>query len=103
MSSQIFTMLVYSIEMAHAKMSNITPWRIVAFGDFFQLPPVRGDEDLFDSSGQYAFKSVYWKRLFHNEQLQLRYVWRQEDKKLIEMLFRMRVGDLSSDLQNFLE
>lgn len=101
-SSRMFTMLVYSIEMAHTQVSDYLPWRLVAFGDFFQLPPVRGDEDHYDSSGQYAFKSVYWRRLFRNEQLQLRYVWRQEDKKLIGMLSRLRVGDLSSDLDNFL-
>lgn len=101
--SRMFTTLVYSIEMAHAKERSDLPWRIVAFGDFFQLPPVRGDEDYYDSSGQYAFKSVYWRRLFQNEQLELRYVWRQEDKKLIEMLSRLRVGDLSSDLEKFLQ
>ncbi|KAK1867019.1 hypothetical protein I4F81_009530 [Pyropia yezoensis] len=101
-SSRMFTLLVYSIEMAHAKVNNDIPWRVVAFGDFFQLPPVRGDEDHFDNSGLYAFKSVYWKRLFLNEQLHLRYVWRQEDKKLIGMLSRLRVGDVSSDLEDFL-
>lgn len=101
-SSRLFTLLVYSIEMAHAKVNKDIHWRVVAFGDFFQLSPVRGDEDHFDNSGLYTFKSVYWKRLFLNEQLHLRYAWRQEDKKLLGMLSRLRVGDVSSDLEDLL-
>ncbi|KAK1859246.1 hypothetical protein I4F81_001843 [Pyropia yezoensis] len=101
-SSRIFTVLVYSIENAHVKMNNNLQWRIVAFGDIFQLPPVREDEDHFDSSGLHAFKFAYWGRLFQNKQLHLRYVWRQEDKMLIAMLSRVRVGDVCCDLEEFL-
>lgn len=102
-SSRMFTVLVYSIDMAHVKLNDDLEWRIVAFGDFFQLPPVRGDEDQYDTSGSYAFKSVYWTRLFHNNQLELRYVWRQEDKKLIKMLSSLRFGHVSVDLAQFLQ
>lgn len=102
-SSRMFTVLVYSLLMAHSKMNASTPWRMIVFGDFFQLPPVHGDEDKFDTGGAYAFKSSYWKELFNSEQLQLRYVWRQEDKKFIEMLSRLRVGDVSEDLSEFLQ
>lgn len=58
-SSRMFTTLVHSLEMAHARINNTGQRRMVVFGDFFQLPPVRGDEDQFDTSGQYAFKSIY--------------------------------------------
>eukprot|EP00170_Pyropia_yezoensis_P000827 contig_3800_g829 len=92
-SSRMLTVLIYEIEMAHARVNNDVQWRVVVFGDFYQLPPVRGDEDNFDTSGQYAFTSSYWCRLFQNDQLQLRHVWRQEDKKLIKMLSCLRVGD----------
>lgn len=100
-SSRMFTVLVYSMEMAHSSLNNALQSRLLVFGDFFQLPPVRGDEDQFDTSGMYALKSFYWERLFHNEQLQLRYVWRQEDKKLIKMLSHLRVGDVSTELADF--
>lgn len=103
-SSRMFTVLVYSIVKAHAAMNANMPWRMIVFGDFFQLPPVmRGHEDSFDTSGLYAFKSIYWKELFKNEQLHLRYVWRQEEKKFIEMLSHLCVGDVSVDLIDFLQ
>ncbi|KAK1868412.1 hypothetical protein I4F81_010901 [Pyropia yezoensis] len=75
--SRMFTSLIYSLEIAHAKMESDVVWRIVVFGDFFELPPLRGEEDNNDTSGLYAFKSVSWNRLFQNEQLLLRYVWHQ--------------------------
>jgi len=102
-SSRMFSLLVHSMDMAHTTFKKDAPWQMIAFGDFFQLPPVRGDEDLYDTSGMYAFKSEHWVRLFKNEKLELRYVWRQEDKMFINMLSRLRVGDLSEDLCNFLE
>lgn len=101
--SIMFTLLIYSLEMAHAKMDSDVVRRIVVFGDFFQLPPVRGEEDNYDTSGLYAFKSVYWNRLFQNDQLLLRYVWRQENKRLIKMLSHLRVGDVTTDLADFLQ
>jgi len=103
-SSRMFTLLCVCMDKAHAKHNPSRPWRIVAFGDFFQLPPVRrGVEDSFDTRGLYSFKSVYWARLFKNEQLQLRHVWRQEDKEFIEMLSHLRVGDVTDDLASFLQ
>lgn len=73
-SRRMFTVLVYSIETAHVKINNNLQLRIVAFGDTFQLSPVRGDEDHFDTGGLYAFKSAYWGRLFHNKQFHRRFV-----------------------------
>lgn len=103
-SSRMFTLLCYCLDHAHAKHNPERPWRMVAFGDFFQLPPVRrGDEDKFDTRGLYAFKSLFWTRLFHNNQLELKYVWRQADKQFIDMLSHLRVGNVTDDLAAFLE
>jgi len=81
-SSRMYTVLCYCIDKAHEEANSDESWRIAAFGDFHQLPPVqRGnkDEDSYDTRGMYAFKSAYWKTQFGNEQLELKYVWRQED------------------------
>lgn len=42
-SSRMFTTLVHSLKMAHARMNNTGQWRMVVLNDFFQLPPVCGD------------------------------------------------------------
>jgi len=104
-SSRMFTFLCYSLQKAHEILNEDgTPWRIVAFGDFYQLPPVRrGDEDVYDLSGLCAFKSVLWVKQFGNQQLELKYVWRQEDAEFIKMLSQLRVGDVSDELSAFLE
>jgi len=103
-SSRMFTLLCHSLDHAHTEHNPERPWRMVAFGDFFQLPPVRrGDEDKFDTSGCYAFKSLFWTRLFQDNQLELKYVWRQEDKQFIDMLSSLRVGNVTNDLAAFLE
>eukprot|EP00168_Porphyra_purpurea_P017461 TRINITY_DN6051_c0_g1_i1.p1 TRINITY_DN6051_c0_g1~~TRINITY_DN6051_c0_g1_i1.p1 ORF type:complete len:381 (+),score=81.75 TRINITY_DN6051_c0_g1_i1:931-2073(+) len=103
-SSRMFTLLCLCMDKAHAMHNPSSLWRTVAFGDFFQLPPVRlCVEDSFDTRGLYAFKSVYWTRLFKNEQLQLKHVWRQEDVQLIKMLSNLRVGDVTDDFASFLQ
>jgi len=104
-SSRMFTLLCYSLQKAHEILNEDgTPWRVVAFGDFYQLPPVsRGDEDVYDLRGLCAFKSSLWVKQFGNQQLELKYVWRQEDQKFISMLSQLRVGDVSDELSAFLE
>jgi len=105
-SSRMYTLLCYCIDKAHEEAKSDGSWRIAAFGDFHQLPPVkRGDtdEENFDTRGMYAFKSAYWMKQFGNEQLELKYVWRQEDRMFIKMLSDLRVGHVSDDLTAFLE
>jgi len=41
-SSRMFTLLCYCVDRAHAKHNPDRPWRLLAFGDFFQLPPCGG-------------------------------------------------------------
>jgi len=103
-SSRMFTLLCYCMDASHADHNPDRPWRMVAFGDFFQLPPARrGDEDKYETRGCYSFTSAYWTRLFNDQQLELKYVWRQEDRRFIEMLSSLRVGNVTEDLAAFLE
>jgi len=103
-SSRMFTLFCYFIGKVHADHNPGRPWRMVAFGDFHQLPPLRrGEEDKNDTRGLYAFRSVHWTRLLADQDLELRYVWRQEDKQFIEMLPRLRVRDVTDELVLFLQ
>ena len=103
-SSRMFTLLISSITRAHEELNPGAGWKVVAFGDFFQLPPVwRADEDVFDTRGTYAFKSPRWRKLFGAKMLQLDYVWRQEDTRFIGMLNELRVGVVTPELQVFME
>jgi len=103
-SSRVFTLLCSCVDRAHAKHNSDRPWRLLAFGDLFQLPPVRrGDEDKYDSRGFFAYKSAYWMRLFNDQEVELRCAWRQDDRMFIEMLSRLRGGDVSDNLATFLE
>jgi len=103
-SSRMFTTLCYAINEAHKQLNENGSWRAVVFGDFLQLPPVvKCDEDTYDVRGLYSFRSPYWTELFGREQLELRYVWRQEDLDFIQMLSRLRVGIVSDDMIAFLK
>ena len=63
----------------------------------------RGDKEKCDSRGFFAYKSANCMHLFNDQQLELMYVWRQDDRLFIEMLSRLRVGDVSDNLATFLE
>jgi len=67
-------------------------------------PPVlRGDEDKHATCGCYSFTSAYWTRLFNEQQLELKYVRRQDDTRFTEMLSSLRVGNVAEGLRAFLE
>jgi ATP-dependent DNA helicase PIF1 len=71
--------------------SNLLPFggiQIVLVGDFFQLPPVKSPKFLFELP---IFKLAAPNRIILKE------VFRQSDPKFIELLGRMRTGDLTED------
>jgi len=105
-SRRMFSVLVYCMEQSRVVFSRARPWRMVAFGDFFQLPPVRDLEDedvIFDAEAGYAFECDEWDRTFGADMLDLKYVWRQEDVEFIDMLSKLRVGVVSKELTSFME
>lgn len=91
----------------NASRSNVTramPWRITAFGDFYQLPSVHDAEEediLFDTEAGYAFQSAAWNNVIAGNLLELTYVWRQVDVDFIDMLRDLRIGDVSAALTAF--
>jgi len=103
-SSRMFTFLSYGMHRAHEEINSHNDWKIVAFGDFYQLPPVkRLDEDVYDTTGAFAFLSPWWPKLFDSAALVLKYVWRQEDGLFVRMLNELHVGIVTAELRSFLE
>jgi len=103
-SSRMFTLLSYGLQRAHKEINSHHDWKFVAFGDFYQLPPVkRFDEDVYDTTGTFAFMSPWWLKLFGSIAFVLKYVWRQEDRLFVKMLNELRVGVVTAELRSFLE
>lgn len=77
---------IHSI-LCYAKQSK-SPFggiQVICLGDFFQLPPVKGD---------YAFKSKYWKLL---NAVNINKIYRQKDKTFIDLLNKVRIGEIDED------
>lgn len=105
-SSRMLTTLVHCMDAVRSELSRAAPWRIIAFGDFYQLPPVYDTEDediVFDSEAGYAFESPSWIRLFRDSLLELTYVWRKEDVEFIDMLGDLRGGTVTQQFVAFME
>lgn len=69
--------------------------QVVAFGDFFQLPPIiRAVEG--DPAQQLAFNAPSWSSTF-NQTIQLKQLMRQTDPVFQELLNSFRVGDVRQD------
>lgn len=104
-SSRMFTVLVSGLHASRRQLNRAAPWRIIAFGDFFQQPAVYDTEDkgiLVDTEAGYAFESPSSHTTFQNKMLELTYVWRQEDVDFIAMLRYLRVGTVTAKLLAFL-
>eukprot|EP01042_Synura_sphagnicola_P003804 gene3804-4753_t len=81
--------------------------QVVLCGDFFQLPPVKrsypqvklkGGESPA-SSRQYCFQSDVWHRVV-DKVVCLTNVFRQRDRRFVELLNAVRVGDVTDDVLN---
>ena len=72
--------------------------RVIAVGDFFQLPPVP-DRGTRAEEVQFAFESSVWKALFPSQCLiDLRTQMRQKDDPMLERLLNnIRVGNVPAD------
>jgi len=71
--------------------------QIIAFGDFFQLPPVyRGDSSGSDRYWRpFCFDSPVWSNLGLSENiLELKEVQRQENEDFITLLNKVRIGQI---------
>jgi ATP-dependent DNA helicase PIF1 len=68
--------------------------QLVLFGDFLQLPPVRGTG--------FAFESQSWKSA-NIETHRLTKVFRQEDQEFSSVLNEVRIGNITQEISAFLK
>ena len=70
--------------------------QIVAVGDFFQLPPVKGGDS------EFVFETPVWEAL-QMQTIELKTVHRQTDKAFVEVLERIRRGQHTAADTTFLQ
>ena len=69
--------------------------RFLIFGDVFQLGPVNKEGE---NQVGYFFESAVFQQLYHQgniKMLELNKIWRQDDKKFIEVLNKIRSGNVA--------
>ncbi len=64
--------------------------QVIATGDFYQLPPVKGDK--------YCFESKSWNSVF-NQMVELTEIYRQKDLEFKEILNQIRYGEISPETE----
>lgn len=72
--------------------------QVLLFGDFLQLPPVNKNSQNFN----FCFNSEVWKRL-NLEVFALAEIFRQNDPEFIEILNKLRFGEVDKNSRQLLE
>lgn len=78
--------------MMNKASSAYRPKQLIVVGDFFQLPPIKENEE---SPLDYAFETLAWQ-MFDFEKIILKQSMRQNDDVFIEHLNRIRIGDTTA-------
>lgn len=87
-------------QIARKARENSSPWgglRIIAVGDFAQLPPVNP----FNKQREWAFLDETWA-LSEFQTVVLKEIMRSSDIQFLEILNEVRVGKMNSRVQDFL-
>jgi len=88
-SDKLFEMIALRLKQAGFRGS------LLVVGDFLQLPPVvRGSAEV-----NFAFESQAWQK-FDFETIELRHVYRTDDKEFIELLHYIRFGHIDESIHN---
>jgi len=85
--------------IARGARGNDSPWgglRMIAVGDFAQLPPVTKD-----GPPDWAFQSEAWERS-HFRSVNLKTVMRTKDPDFLRILNLIRVGEVNDEVLHFL-
>lgn len=102
MSQKIFDIIE---ELARVSRKSSRPFggiQVICCGDFFQLPPV-GDINEPDTCN-FCFESPNWYKIFNrSNHIELKTIFRQNDSLFIDILQKVRLGELSPEHQAVLE
>ncbi len=95
-SANLMDMILYRLRGSNFK------GKVLVVGDFYQLPPVikKSSIGIFDDL-EYAFESSAWD-VFDFKIVELTEVKRTKDKEFIKILDYIRVGELNSEVLDYL-
>ena len=88
-------------EICRKARNSKEPWggiRIIAVGDFFQLPPVTKDRN---QDIDWAFTHPVWERSKFTAKL-LKTIMRTNDEKFLEVLNHIRSGEINDNVKKYL-
>lgn len=87
MSKHFFDLLDYVAKQLRNNSEPFGGIQIIFSGDFYQLPPVKGE---------YCFKSELWKKTFPKIHI-LKTIFRQKDTTFQKILNKIRVGEITKN------
>lgn len=77
--------------------------KIIAIGDFYQLPPVFTKECKIPDQKKYAFESDMWKNIIGYNVIEIKTIKRQKDEIFSQLLSRMRIGMITKNDKEMLK
>jgi ATP-dependent DNA helicase PIF1 len=96
MSRKIFDVLETVARVVRKNPAPFGGLQVIFCGDFYQLPPVPTMNE--PETGEFCFESDRWWTVFRPEHhIELKTIFRQTDKKYIEILSQIRTGELSPE------
>ena len=110
--SKLDLLVIDEISMVSASMMDMILYRLrngnfkgklLVVGDFFQLPPIikNSSASIFDDS-IYAFEASSWE-YFDFKVVELKEVKRTNDKEFMQVLNKIRVGEVDREVIEYLE
>jgi len=97
MSASYITKVDYVVRKLRGVDKPLGGIQMILVGDFYQLPPI----DCGDNGEEFVFELPMWKKL-NLKVVNLTSVYRQSDRKFIEMLEHVRTGDVTDEDKEYL-
>ena len=101
--AEILDHIDYVLRQVRGNEAHFGGVQMIFFGDLFQLPPVvatRYEKDYFTTTykSPYFFSATVFERGFRFETMELNVVYRQEERRFVNMLDAIRTGDIDDQI-----